>query len=183
MSRLVICLFGPLRVALDGDPVTGFESDKVRALLAYLAVEAQVPHRREKLAGLLWPDQPESAARANLRHVLARLRRALGDRAPAKGAARSEDRAASPPFLQVSRQTIQFNRARDAWVDVSAFTGLLQTKPPETQQAIHQLEEAVELVGGAFLEGFSLPGCPAFEEWALFEGERLQRLAMELWST
>jgi len=167
MSRLVIYLLGPLRVTLDGDPVTGFESDKVRALLAYLAVEAQVPHRREKLAGLLWPDQPESGARTNLRHVLARLRKALGDR------------AASPPFLHISRQTIQFNPASDAWVDVSAFSGLLQTKPPENGQFIHQLEEAVELVQGSFLEGFSLPGCPAFEEWALVEGEHLQRLAME----
>jgi DNA-binding SARP family transcriptional activator/predicted ATPase len=167
MSHLMISLFGPLRVTLDGDPVTGFESDKVRALLAYLAVEVQVPHRREKLAGLLWPDQQESGARANLRHVLARLRKALGDR------------AASPPFLHISRQTIQFNPASDAWVDVSAFSGLLQTKPPESGQFIHQLEEAVDLVQGAFLEGFSLPGCPAFEEWALFEGERLQRLAME----
>jgi len=173
MPRLVISLFGPLRVTLDGDPVTGFESDKVRALLAYLAVEAQVPHRREKLAGLLWPDQPESVARANLRHVLASLRKALGDRAPAK------DAAPSPPFLRVSRQTIQFNCASDAWVDVSAFTDLLQAKPPEHQEILHQLEEAVELARGAFLEGFSLPSCSAFEEWALVEGERLQRLAME----
>ena len=165
MSRLVISLFGPLRVTLDGDPVTDFESDKVRALLAYLAVETEVPHRREKLAGLLWPDHPEPSARANLRHVLASLRKALGD--------------ASPPFLHISRQTIQFNPASDAWVDVSAFTGLLQTKPPGNQQPLHQLEKAVELVHGAFLEGFSLPGCPAFEEWTLVEGERLQRLTME----
>jgi len=179
MSRLVISLLGPLRVTLDGDPVTGFESDKVRALLAYLAVEAQVPHRREKLAGLLWPEQPESVARANLRHVLASLRKALGDRAPAKDAARSEDRGASPPFISVSRQTIQFNPASDAWVDVSAFSDLLQANPPEHQEILHPLEKAVELARGAFLEGFSLTGCSAFEEWALLEGEHLQRLTME----
>jgi DNA-binding SARP family transcriptional activator len=118
MSRLVISLFGPLRVTLDGEPVTGFESDKVRALLAYLAVETEAPHRREKLAGLLWPDQPEQSARANLRHVLASLRKALGDG------------AASPPFLDISRRAIQFNLASDACVDVSAFTSLLPAQQP-----------------------------------------------------
>jgi DNA-binding SARP family transcriptional activator len=34
MARLSICLLGPLRVTIDEEPVTGFESDKVRALLA-----------------------------------------------------------------------------------------------------------------------------------------------------
>jgi DNA-binding SARP family transcriptional activator len=44
----------------------GFESIKVRALLAYLAVEAKWPHRRKALAGLLWPDLPDETARTNL---------------------------------------------------------------------------------------------------------------------
>jgi DNA-binding SARP family transcriptional activator/predicted ATPase len=173
VPRLSLFLFGPLQVISDGEPVTGFESDKVRALLAYLAVETEAPQRRERLAGLLWPDQPEQSARTNLRHVLASLRKAIGDRA------RSGDRQATPPFLYISRQTIQFNRTCDAWVDVSAFTDLLRTNQPANQQTVHQLEEAVELYRGNFLAGFSLPGCPAFEEWALFEGERLQRLALE----
>ena len=64
MGHLSICLLGPLRVTIDEEPATGFESDKVRALLAYLAVEAGYPQRRETLAGLLWPDWPERAARA-----------------------------------------------------------------------------------------------------------------------
>ena len=59
MTRLSIALFGALQVTLDGQPVTAFESDKVRALLAYLAVESHAPQRREKLAGLLWPELTE----------------------------------------------------------------------------------------------------------------------------
>ncbi|MFN2217102.1 MAG: regulator, partial [Anaerolineae bacterium] len=78
MARLSIRLLGPLQVTLDGEPVTGFESDKVRALLAYLAVEQGAPQRREKLAGMLWPDWPERSARTNLRRALANLRKALG---------------------------------------------------------------------------------------------------------
>ena len=39
MARLSLSLLGPFQVTLDGDPIIAFESDKVRALLAYLAGE------------------------------------------------------------------------------------------------------------------------------------------------
>jgi DNA-binding SARP family transcriptional activator len=52
MSRLTLSLLGPPEFTLNGSPVTGFESNKVRALLAYLAVEADCPHHRLALAGL-----------------------------------------------------------------------------------------------------------------------------------
>ena len=41
MARLSIRLLGPFQAALDEQSVTAFESDKVRALLAYLAVESE----------------------------------------------------------------------------------------------------------------------------------------------
>ena len=53
MAQLSVRLFGSFEVTLEGQVVTAFKSDKVRALLAYLVVEAERPHRREKLAGLL----------------------------------------------------------------------------------------------------------------------------------
>ncbi len=175
MARLSILLLGPLQVTLDGQPVTAFESDKVRALLAYLAVEADRPHRRERLAGLLWPDWPERAARTNLRGALSNLRSAIGDRPPA------ESDAAAPSFLLVSPQTIQFNAASDAWADVLAFNQRLAGGPPSSAspEAMQRLEEAVALYRGPFLEGFSLPDSTAFEEWMLFQGERFHRLAVE----
>jgi adenylate cyclase len=165
MAHLSVQLLGPFQVTLDGEPVTGLRSDKVRALLAYLATEASSPQRREKLAGLLWHDWPEPAARANLRQALANLRRSIGDH------------RAKPPFLHITRKTIQFNRASDAWIDVTAFTDLLETREPP-RQAIHQLEEAVDLYRDGFLEGFSIGDSPAFEEWALLNRERLRRLVL-----
>ena len=39
MTELQICLFGPHEVTVDGELVSGFDSDKVRALLAYLDPE------------------------------------------------------------------------------------------------------------------------------------------------
>ena len=79
MGHLDVRLFGPFQVTLDGTSVTGFRSDKVRALLAFLCTERAGPHRREKLAGMLWPDWPESSARANLRRALANLRSVISD--------------------------------------------------------------------------------------------------------
>ena len=66
MPQLAIRLLGSFQVTLDSQPVTGFAYDKVRALLAYLAVEADHFHRRETLATLFWPDHPPKLARQSL---------------------------------------------------------------------------------------------------------------------
>jgi predicted ATPase/DNA-binding SARP family transcriptional activator len=191
MARLSLSLLGPFQATLDGEPIARFESDKVRALLAYLAVEADCPHRREALVGLLWPDWPEAAARRNLSHALANLRRAI------------DDNAAAPPFLLITPQTIQFNRAADYYLDVEAFsyqpsavsgrpsanapfpisnlqppTSDLQSLTSNLQSPISALQSAVELYRGSFLEGFSLKDCPAFDDWVLLTRERLQRQAL-----
>ena len=165
MARLSVRLLGALQVTLDGTPLTGFESDKERLLLAYLVEESQLPHRREKLAGLLWPERPESAARSNLRRVLSNLRRLLGDRNPS-----------GSPFLLITEHTVRLNPACDAWVDSLSFAGLLRQL---RQQPGTQLEDAIRLYQGGFLEGLSVSDSPACEEWILLCRERYQRLMME----
>jgi DNA-binding SARP family transcriptional activator/predicted ATPase len=169
MARLVIRLLGPFQASLDGAPLTGFHSDKVRALLTYLCVEAERPHRRERLAGLLWPDLPERAARTNLRHALANLRQVIADRAS------SGDQQVAPAFLLITRQTIRFNTESDAWVDAQAFASALQAM----QRPIPQLEGAIEWYHGEFLEGFTLPDSSIFEEWLLLQRECFHRLALD----
>jgi DNA-binding SARP family transcriptional activator len=175
VARLAIHVFGPLEIKLDGKPMPSLESDKVRALLVFLAVVGARPHRREKLAALLWPDWPERAARANLRRALANLRKALNDS------------DAVQPFLFITWQTIQFNRDSDVWVDANAFadllsSGSLRNRPhdvPTDLQTIRRLEDAVELYRGEFLEGFSLADCADFDEWAMFEQEQIHRQIMD----
>ncbi len=49
---------------------------KAAALLAYLALEGPAP--RSRVAGLLWSNSPERAARNNLTQVLRHLRHATG---------------------------------------------------------------------------------------------------------
>jgi predicted ATPase/DNA-binding SARP family transcriptional activator len=48
-----------------------------QSLFAYLVLNEGIAHRREKLAGLLWPDSSEGNARSNLRHELWRMRKTL----------------------------------------------------------------------------------------------------------
>lgn len=116
MSRLSLFLLGAFQATLDGEPITAFRSAKARAMLAYLAVEADRPHRREALAALLWPEVPDDVARNNFRHTLSTLRKAIGDRA------RSGDQDnAENSFLLVTRETVQFNCTSDCWLDVRAF--------------------------------------------------------------
>jgi len=53
MARCSISLLGNMKFTLDGSPLHGLESAKVRALLAYLAVEKEREHPREQVASLL----------------------------------------------------------------------------------------------------------------------------------
>jgi hypothetical protein len=62
----------------EGTTISRFRGDKVRGLLAYLAVEADRPHARATLAALFWPEQPDALALGNLSQALTRLRAALG---------------------------------------------------------------------------------------------------------
>ncbi len=80
MPKLELKFLGVFSVSHDSATVSSFESNKVRALLAYLAVEAGRPHARDTLAVLLWPDWPDSSARSNLRYALSDLRKTIGDR-------------------------------------------------------------------------------------------------------
>jgi predicted ATPase/Tfp pilus assembly protein PilF len=161
-----------LRVHRDGQAVTSFESAKVRALLAYLAVEADRPHHRDTLAGLLWPEQPSQVARNNLRQALANLRQALGDR------------SAIPPVLLITRETIQFNRASDHSLDLADFLAQLAAcethqhrRPDACGSCAERLARAVALYKDDFLAGFFLSDSIGFEEWVLLRREDLHQRA------
>ena len=174
MAKLQLSFLGTFHVTLDGQTVTGFESGKVRALLAYLATQPESAHSRSVLTGLLWPEQSEDVARANLRQALSNLRRALGDQ------------DSQPPFLLISRETVQFNAAADSWLDVVAFNALLET----CNRHVHRraelctpcsrwLTEAVGLYRGPFLAGLFVHDSVSLEEWIILQREILQRKVLQ----
>jgi DNA-binding SARP family transcriptional activator len=69
-------LLGQFNLQRDGRLVE-IPSRPAQSLLAYLALTVGVAHRRERLAGLIWPDIPEADARRNLRRALWHIRKAL----------------------------------------------------------------------------------------------------------
>ncbi len=174
MTRLQVSLLGALEVVVDGRPVTGFESSKVRALLAYLAAQPERPHNRDLLTGLLWPHQPEEVARANLRQALSNLRRTI------------HDASAEPPFLLVTRESVRFNPAGDSLVDLATFTALFEACNRHTHRRLEvcipcsqRLRQAVELYRGPFLDGLFVQESVAFEEWMLLQRDELQRQVLQ----
>ena len=167
--QLKISLLGSFSATLEGQNIRAFESDKVRALLAYLAVEADGPHRREALTGLLWPEKPESAARHNLNQALYNLRHVLG---------RGGQAAAE---LLTTPEAVQFRPNEATWLDEAEFKRLLEQcerhpHPAHTAcvECKARLEQAAALYRGEFLADLSIKDSLAFEEWALVLRERLR---------
>ena len=176
MSVLKIRLLGAFETVLDQEPVNNFESVKVRALLAYLAAEADQPQRREYLAEMLWPERPSGVARANLRNALRNLRMVSGD-CPEPGLPVSvQDR-----FL-ITRNSLQLNPNGDIWVDIWAYRQMLQDLKDPTQSAFIDLEEAAALYRGPFLDDILLGDCGEFQEWAMLKREYFHGLAQQFLS-
>lgn len=173
MVLLKICLLGPFQVWLGGNPVTSFESNKVRALLSFLAVEKDRPHTRDTIAGLLWPDYPQRSAQGNLRWALSSLRSSIKDRL---------DLVESEGSLHIlsSRESVQFNNSSDYWLDLAEFqqvsTPFISSASMPQPGMIDKMLQAVQLYNGKFLDGFSLPDSAPFEEWVLLQREHCGRL-------
>jgi len=161
-------LFGPPRLEDEGEPLQ-LRHRKAWALLAYLTMTGQL-HSRDTLAALLWPDQPQTKARANLRRELTRLRNLLG----------------KDQFV-ADRETISLNKAVGLWVDVTHFQAQLalarrcphpETAGPEAEacaNCLPYLKAAVDTYSADFLAGFSAPDSLDFEEWQLFQAEGLRQ--------
>ena len=184
MAHLSLWLLGACRAAVDGEPVTDFATDKVQSLLAYLAVEADRPHRRDALAEFLWSGSPSKNARLSLRQALYQLRQAIGDGEASDGTDKSNPGAS--PFFHVSRRTIQFNAQSDHWVDAAEVTSLAEACKQHRHRGratcipcLRRMERMVELYRGEFMDGFPAGDSPAFEEWVLIQREWLHREATE----
>lgn len=150
---LKIRLFGAPEVEAGGRPLP-LNNQKARALLFYLAVTRQ-PHTRSHLATLLWSEFPAGNARRSLRVTLFQLRRAL-------------QMAGVEEVLKVEGDLLELQVANNS-CDISHFCHLLD------QGSESALAEAVNLYRGSFLEGFSLPDTPLFDEWVRLEDEKLMQ--------
>ncbi len=166
MSQLKIRCLGEFDVRSGDLSVSGFESQKVRALLAYLAVHRGRGFSRDHLAGLLWPEKTEDNARRNLRQALYNLKNAL------------PNSAETPPVLSTHRE-VRLNPDLDCWVDVEAFDQILERGTRGRNFDPHRLAEAIALYRGDFLSDLLIKDSPSFEYWMLSEQERLRESSIE----
>ena len=146
---LRIYLLGQFRLACDGRPVD-LPSRPAQSLFAYLALNAGVSQRRERLAGLLWPEASEGNARAYVRQALWRMRKAL------MGAGLQWEQ-----YFNVDDISICFEGGAPWWLDTAEFLS-----PPEAG-TVEELQQRAVLYQGELLPGF-------YDEWVVGERERLQ---------
>jgi DNA-binding SARP family transcriptional activator len=135
--------------------ILGKAPKKVRALLAYLALNPGVAHPRQKLAALLWEESGESQARQSLRQALADLRQALS---------RDHD------GLICSNETVTL---RTGSIDVDVF----ELERACASGGAEALDRAVALYRGDLLEGLDTRA-PAFDDWLALERSRLREQAL-----
>ncbi|MCP3960677.1 MAG: AAA family ATPase [bacterium] len=165
MSQLTVRCFGGLDVRIDKRPVTGLESQKVKALLVYLIVHRERSFSREQLAALLWPDELDGPARRNMRQAIYNLKSTL-----------TRDGAESPIL---TGSELQIDPALDCWLDVEAFEEARRQGSSGGVVDPHYLTAAAALYRGDFLAGFNLKNSPDFEFWQLAQQERLRDRAVE----
>ena len=157
MSVISVRTSGPVEIRVDGgEPPPGLRWRKHTALLVYLLLSPRSSRTRSHLLGLLWGDKSESAARHSLNEALRMLRKALGD-----DAVRTEGDLVSLDGRSIDCDALRFDAAMTA----------------------ARWREAATFVAGDFLEGFDVPGAPAFEDWVSAERERRRAREVECLAT
>jgi len=170
-GTLQLHLLGPPEVRL-GETLLTFPTRKTLALLIYLALEGGT-QPREHLATLLWPESSSERSYASLRNTLGHLQTTLHQ-------ADDQDQTS---YLSTTHQTLALNPDADIELDLHtierAYTLARADRSNRvalensTNQSL--LQSAADCHRGEFLTGFSLGDAPAFDDWALTQGEVWRR--------
>lgn len=156
MRGVRVLLLGQGRLEFDGQPLTRLMANKHQALVFYLAATSE-PALRSRLATLLWGDNDEAAAHANLRVALTRLRRWL------------------PDMLDIDNRQVAFAADAKLSVDWRDLTQALHGDAPLAAR-----EAAALAWRGPLLDGLDVAGSDEFEHWLALMRQRAQRDAITL---
>lgn len=150
-SRLDVHLFGEPRFYADGALRTVSVPPKAVLLLCVLALKADQPLDRTKLAYTLWPDDAEDEAKGKLRRHLHLLGRAIA----------IDD---APPQILATNTTITWKSSGACSIDVVEFEQLSRSDD--------RYESAVPLYAGELLPNF-------YEEWLEAPRRRLREVQLQ----
>ncbi len=162
---LSIITLGELAITRNGTAIEGLASRKAEALLVFLACNPGA-HSREVLADMLWDDLTPDRARGNLSVLMTSLRQQLGD------------------YFETTRHTLAFSQAQPHWLDALELQRTFEDARREVQPGARaltpatatQLDRALGLYRGDFLQGFMLRESAGFEQWVTTEQERLRHI-------
>lgn len=172
MAPLELVLLGRPQLCSGGRDLTPDIGAKGLALLAMLARSAPAPITRERLAGTLWSDKREQAARYRLRHTLWELRRSL-----------------DVDLIQSDQNACWLDLDIGVTIDLVAFQhgceelGIGTRQPSATTVQVPALTDLAAHYGGDLLTDLTVREAPLFEEWLLSERERLRLVWQDvLWN-
>jgi len=151
--KLSLKLLGGFAIRDGAEKELFLRTRKTRALLAYLAVNADKPQPRERLMALLWSDRSEQQARQSLNQALVSIRHLVD--------------GGDVPLLESDGIYVTL-RGDALQSDVAQFRSAVANEPAK----------AAAVYDGPFVDGMSAPD-PAFEEWLRTTRSALQSLACE----
>jgi DNA-binding SARP family transcriptional activator len=174
LKILKLKLLGTFQLTINEESIDNFGYEKVKGLLAYLAAEARIPHSREEISTLFWPDLSSQAARVNLRRALSNLRLLL------------KDEKEGGQFLSSDRQTLKFNHSKSHYIDLYDFQELVGASSNKQfsleeicSNTVANLEKAVNLYGGLFLSPVRIYDSELFDSWLRLKRQQLHQQAVD----
>lgn len=167
MKQLSVQLFGRFVARYDDSEPIRFTSHKEEELFCFLVIHRGQPRAREVVASMLWGDTTTSRSKRYLRTALWHLRSDLEQPAPCKHS-----------LLSASNSWLQICTDAPLWADVDAlqraYERIRGVSPREwSEDEAESVASAIELYKGVLLEGW-------YQDWCLYERERLQHMSFEL---
>lgn len=162
--RLRVNLFRRFQAFNDQLPLDCFDPIRVQELFSYLLLHRQRPHRREALIEILWGENSPKQAKKYLRQLIWQLRTGLQEQSCGD----------EIEILAADEEWISLNDRSDLLLDVEEFERAYALTRDVDGAALSSpqaeaLQQAVKLYAGDLLEGW-------YQDWCLFERERLQNI-------
>ena len=148
---LEIRTLGTLTIQKNGEILNFFSSIKAEAILAYVALEGG-QQSRIGLAAMFWPGSPEKNASASLRVALSVLRKYVGE------------------YIEITREIVRFKQGSNVYLDAQDF---------ERKISRGEVAQALNLYRGDLLAGIYIQDSNEFENWRIWEQERLRILLID----
>ena len=167
MRAVKFFLLGKFCLEIDGNETCKIEPRKAEELLGFLLLNRSQPYSRDRLADLLWGETSQDQANNYLRKALWQLQSALEHLGLGK-----------PGLLLIDGEWLQINPQFELWLDIAVLEESFKKSQGISgrdledahAQAIHS---AVEEYRGDLLDGW-------YQDWCLYERERLQHLYLAL---